>query len=69
MMYVLTENVFSAEPSIKEKRKIHVPRNVHISTLPRLKIGTNCPSQARSIPCPIVRRKTLMIAGSISHTR
>lgn len=64
---VLTENVFSAEPSIKEKRKTHVHRNAHISTLQRLKIGTNYPSQARLILCPIVRRRMLMIAGFISH--
>ena len=61
------KNVFSAEPSIKEKRKTHVLRNVHISTLPRLKIGTNCPSQARWIPCPTVRRRMLTTAGSTSH--
>lgn len=61
------KNVFSAEPSIKEKRKTHVHRNAHISTLQRLKIGTNYPSQARLILCPIVRRRMLMIAGFISH--
>lgn len=65
----LTENVFSAEPLIKEKRKTHAPRNVPISTLPRLKIGTNYPSRARSIPCPTVRRRMSTTAGSISHTQ
>lgn len=35
MVFFLTENVFSAEPSIKEKRKTHAHRNVPILTLPR----------------------------------
>lgn len=62
-----TKNVFSAEPSIKEKRKTLAHRNVHISTLPRLKIGTNYHNQARLIPYPIVKRRMLTTAGSISH--
>lgn len=61
------KNVFSAEPLIKEKRKTHAPRNVHISTLPRLKIGTSYLSQARLIPCLTVRRRMWMTAGSISR--
>lgn len=69
MICFLTENVFSAEPSIKEKRKTRVLRNVHISTSPRLKIGTSCRSPARWTPCPTARRRTSTTAGSTSPTQ